>query len=117
MLIACLAIFGLALPSLGQCDPEIKHSWKEKSPSEFSISLKSRDISSARVELYDLIQGKIIQEKEIRFTSVEMEVFTKVPPSTYSINVRVDGCTKPKSLGGINGIHISKSSKNNSQDQ
>jgi hypothetical protein len=117
MLMAFLAIVGLAVPAVGQCDPQIKHSWKQKTSSEFSISLASTEVSAARVELYDLMLGKIIQTKEVQFTSAETEVFTKVPPSTYTIHVWIEGCTKSKGLGGIKGIEISKSSKNNSHDK
>jgi hypothetical protein len=60
-----------------------------------------------KIQLYDLYTGKVIQEKEITsLGSANQEVFQHVPPSTYSIIIRIEHCEKPTTLGGVNGIAI-----------
>lgn len=95
---------------LGQCDIDVQYAIQKKSDNAYSISLKSTSTRTAdviKVQLYDLITGKIFQQKEIASISVtSQEVFQNVPPSRYSIIIRFEHCEKPTTLGGIYGISI-----------
>ena len=92
----------------GQCQFEVQYSVEKKSGSTYSISLESKTtLTSVKVQLYDLFQGKVLDEKEIYILATGgQEVFRNIPPSKYTIIIRMDGCDKPKTLGGINGISI-----------
>lgn len=112
-LTAVIALILCSKLSFGQCDARIDYSQRQKSKTDYSVYLKSDQVvSGLKVQLYDLIQGKVVQEKILAsLTSGSQEVFTKVTPSTYTIFVTIDMCKKSKSLGGITGIKIGESFK------
>jgi hypothetical protein len=105
-----LLLVGFATSAYAQdiCASKIDVSVNEVSKSQFDIALKSSEsIANAKVQLYDLYQGKVIQEKTVQIGFGESEVvFTKVKPSRYTIVVKYDGCEKGKTLGGIGGITV-----------
>jgi hypothetical protein len=106
-----LIIFmGIACPAFSQdpCKTEIEYSVRELTPSNFSIALQSsQSIKNVHVQLFDLYQGKVVQEKTIGdVTFSKREVFTGVKASLYIIYIKYDGCSKARSLGGIEGIKI-----------
>lgn len=106
-----LIIFmGIACPALcqDQCKTEIEYSVREVTPSNFSIALQSsQSIKNVHVQLFDLYEGKVVQEKNIGDGMLmKREVFTGVKASLYIIYIRYDGCSKARSLGGIEGIKI-----------
>ena len=96
--------------ALGQCDVDVQYSVQKTSGTSYSIFLKSASARTAdvmKVQLYDLLTGKVFQEKEISsLGSANQEIFQNVPPSRYSIIIRIEHCDKPKALGGVNGITI-----------
>lgn len=96
--------------ALGQCDVDVQYSVQKKSENTYSIFLKSASTRSAdgiKVQLYDLFTGKIFQEKQIAsLSTASQEIFQNVPPSRYSIIIRVEHCEKPTTLGGVYGISI-----------
>jgi hypothetical protein len=103
-----IGLFFLIAPffSFGQCDIKIDYSFK-KSASAYKIYLNSNgSVNGVRVQLYDLNQGKIIAEKVINLQAKDIEVFTNVKSSVYTINLKIEGCDKKQSLGGLNGINI-----------
>ena len=81
---------------------------EKQSERAYSVFLHSETtLTSIKIQLYDLLQGKILEEKQIdALTNMRKEVFKNIPPSRYSIIIRMDECDKPKTLGGINGISI-----------
>jgi hypothetical protein len=93
---------------LGQCDSNIEYTAKKRTESNYSIYLKSNvQVSGIKAQLYDLYQGKIVAEKIISISPAsEIEVFTNVKPSVYTINLKIEGCEKARGLGGVNGINI-----------
>lgn len=105
-----LLLVGLAINAFGQdiCTAKIDFAVNEVSKSQFEISLKSSEnLSNARVQLYDLYTGKVVKEKNVQSGLTQREVvFTSVKPSRYTIIIKHDGCTKQKTLGGIEGIKI-----------
>jgi len=90
------------------CNANLDFAIKEVSKSYFEVSLQSSQaITNAKVQLYDLYTGKVVQEKLIPNGLAQQQVvFTKVRPSHYTILVKYDGCSKVKSIGGIEGIKI-----------
>lgn len=94
--------------ALGQCEFKVQYSIEKKSESTYSIYLKSETtLASIKIQLYDLFQGKVLEEKEIySLTTVGQEVFKNIAPSKYAIIIRMDNCDKPKTLGGKDGISI-----------
>lgn len=94
--------------AFGQCHHDVQYAIEEKSENSYSILLKSETtLTSIKIQLYDLFQGKILEEKEIHsLTIASQEIFMNIPPSRYAIIIRTDNCDKPKTLGGIEGISI-----------
>lgn len=94
--------------AFGQCNYDVHYTIEEKSDSSFSILLKSEiPLNAVSVQLYDLFQGKVLQESRVSsLTSIIQEVFRNVPPSKYAIIIQTDNCDKAKTLGGIQGINI-----------
>lgn len=92
----------------GQCKFDVRYTIEEKADNSFSILLKSEiPLNSISVQLYDLFQGKVLEEKQIpSLTAVNQEVFTNVQPSKYAIIIQSESCDKPSTLGGIQGISI-----------
>jgi hypothetical protein len=105
----CVIVSILCLEhAFGQCQFEVKYSVEKKSESAFSIYLQSETaLASVKIQLYDLFQGKVLEEKEIySLTTVAQEIFKNISPSKYAIIITMDNCDKPKTLGGIDGINI-----------
>jgi hypothetical protein len=75
----------------------------------YSVYLSAdNQIGPVTFKLYDLITGKVVNEKKLSgLSSAKQEVFTRVNASLYSIIVEIEGCKKNKSLGGNTGIDIS----------
>ena len=105
----CIIVLNLCVQhAFGQCASDVQYTIEEKSQNAYSIRLKSETtLTSVKIQLYDLFSGKVVDDKEIpSLTVVSQEVFRNVPPSKYTIIIRTDDCSKPKSLGGIKGISI-----------
>ena len=94
--------------TFAQCHYDVQYAIEKQSDNAYSVLLKSETtLTSIKVQLYDLFQGKVLEEREIpSLTIVSQEVFQNIPPSRYAIIIRTDDCDKPKTLGGIAGISI-----------
>ncbi len=96
--------------ALGQCEVDVQYTIQKKSENGYSVLLKSASARTSdvmKVQLYDLFTGKIFQEKEISsLGTANQEIFQNVPPSRYSIIIRIEHCEKPTTLGGVYGITI-----------
>src|SRR5687768_6410335 len=94
--------------SAAQCDSKIEYSHKKRPDSGHALYLHSAlPLNAVKVQLYDLYQGKVVEERVISaLSSAETEAFKNIKPSVYTIYISINGCNKPITLGGINGIKI-----------
>lgn len=106
--------FCLAKPTsaYAQCEFDFDHYIEKVNNSSLGtiyISLKG-DPSSYTFQLYDLVQGKVIEEKVANNLSKGMKtlLFENVPSSTYTIYVRKKNCENHITLGGMGGIVVGK---------
>jgi hypothetical protein len=107
-LIAVAVIF-FSTESIGQCNPSFDYSIESKTGSEYSLLLKKGDYSTARytIQLYDLYQGKVIQEKSAPFSGDEKKVvFDKIKPSLYILYIKAEACKEVIVVGKKEGIKI-----------
>ena len=93
-----------------QCDLEFEHSVEAKDNSPegaIYVALKG-DPSIYTFKLYDLYQGKVIEEKVLSNLSKGSKtlLFDNVPASTYTIYVSRNGCDNHITLGGSLGIIV-----------
>lgn len=98
-----------AIPAFSQdlCKTKVDFAVKEVSKGSFEISLKSSSsISQAQLKLYDLYSGKVVQEKTVNGSLIGQTVFRNVSPSHYTVLLKVEGCAKSISVGGLEGIKV-----------
>lgn len=108
-ILACILLSFLCIEhAVAQCPPEVHYSLQKTSENTYSIFLKAETTTVAiKIQLYDLLKGKLLEEKEINsLGTINQQVFRNIPPSRYAIILRTQNCDKPKTLGGINGIGI-----------
>ena len=106
--LAIIASFFFVEHGLSQCQPQLNYTVEKKSDGSYSVYLKPEStLTSLKIQIYDLLQGKVLEERNISQLEVaDQEIFKNVPPSKYAILITVANCDKPKTLGGISGINI-----------
>ncbi len=88
------------------CDFDFSYKTTKVNDSNFTISLIPNNAAgNFTFKLYDLIEGKVITEKQsiIGSTSQNIE-FKEIKPSTYTVFIFKEGCKSNKTVGEIEGI-------------
>lgn len=98
-LFACLSL--MSFQSFSQCDLKIKFEVKPGNQGLSSINMKSVSGSkSAKIQLYDLNEGRVAMEVEKIISNDFSVVFENVRPSIYAFYVWLPGCKKPIVISG-----------------
>jgi hypothetical protein len=87
--------------SQAQCS--LKTEYKIESNSNGSNDLRVQSLEGSktvRIQLYDLNNGQVINQKEVMIDSSFKTIFTKVKSSHYLLYIWLPGCTKPVVVGG-----------------
>jgi hypothetical protein len=90
--------------SLIGCQTEFQYKsvhQKDKSGYTIELTLKNGDAGDYALELHDLNTGNLVMKTETFFElGKEKIVFSKVPPSTYTIYFSSTACNKKSSIKG-----------------
>lgn len=108
LLCAIGCLFQLPNAFSQDCNFEFNYQTIKVSDNSFTFSVVPKSASGTfNFKLYDLIEGKVIAEKQSisGLTSQNIE-FKDVKPSTYTVYITKVGCRNSKTLGGIEGISL-----------
>lgn len=88
------------------CDFDFRYQTTQIEDDNFVFSLTPNNASgNFTFKLYDLIEGKVIAEKQVTIGSKSQEIeFRDIKPSTYTVFIFKEGCKSNKTVGGIEGI-------------
>lgn len=98
-LFLCLSL--ISFQSFSQCDSKIKFEVKPGSQGLSTITMRCLDGSKlAKIQLYDLNEGKVKLEVEKIINNDLSVIFENVKPSIYAFYVWLPGCKKPIVISG-----------------